>query len=110
MKLTDSAVKEIGIEPPKYPAMFAKFPNAVAGYGDDIEIAKLIQDNQVDYEGELVVVIGKDCKDVKYENAMDYVLGYTVGNDLSARSANPRLRKRKQPCTNVIIQKMAERP
>jgi 2-keto-4-pentenoate hydratase/2-oxohepta-3-ene-1,7-dioic acid hydratase in catechol pathway len=68
--------------------MFAKFPNAIADYGDDIEIPKLIQDNQVDYEGELIVVIGQDCKDVKYEDAMKYVLGYTVGNDLSARLAS----------------------
>jgi len=65
--------------------MFAKFPNAVADYGEDIEIPKLIQDNQVDYEGELVVVIGQSCKDVKREDAMKYVLGYTVANDLSAR-------------------------
>ena len=70
---------------PNNPPLFAKFPNAVAGYGDDITIPKLVQDNQVDYEAELTVVIGKDCKDVKYDDAMDYILGYTVGNDLSAR-------------------------
>ena len=75
----------MGTSPPRFPALFAKFPNAVAGYGDDIEIAKLIQDEQADYEAELVVVIGKECKNVKAKDAMEYVLGYTSGNDLSAR-------------------------
>lgn len=41
---------------------------------------------QLDYEGELVVVIGKDAKNVSKEQALDYVLGYTIGNDVSARN------------------------
>ena len=41
---------------------------------------------QLDYEGELTVVIGKDAKNVKEDQALDYVLGYTVGNDVSARN------------------------
>ena len=83
--ISSPAVQELDIKPPNYPILFAKFPNAVAGYGDDIPITKLIQDDQVDYEAELAVVIGKECKDVKVENAMEYVLGYTCSNDLSAR-------------------------
>lgn len=73
------------METPKHPLLFGKFPNAVAGYGDDVPITKLIQDEQVDYEAELAVVIGKECKDVRVEDAMEYVLGYTCSNDLSAR-------------------------
>lgn len=69
--------------------MFGKFSNAIAGYGDDISITKLIQDEQVDYEAELAVVIGKDCKDVRIQDAWQYFLGYTCANDLSARFVTP---------------------
>lgn len=65
--------------------MFPKLPNAVAGYGDAIEIPKIAQDDQADYEIELAVVIGKDAHNVSVEDAYDYVLGYTVSNDLSTR-------------------------
>lgn len=41
---------------------------------------------KLDYEGELTVVIGKDCKNISEEEALDYVLGYTIGNDVSARN------------------------
>jgi 2-keto-4-pentenoate hydratase/2-oxohepta-3-ene-1,7-dioic acid hydratase in catechol pathway len=51
-----------------------------------VEIPKICQDDQADYEGELVVIIGKDAKNVSKENALDYVLGYTAGNDVSSRS------------------------
>lgn len=78
-------VAELNIDTPKYPLMFGKFSNAIAGHGDDIPITKLIQDEQVDYEAELAVVIGKDCKDASVEDAWQYVLGYTCANDLSAR-------------------------
>ena len=40
---------------------------------------------EVDYEGELVVIIGKDCKNVSKEEALSYVHGYCIGNDVSAR-------------------------
>jgi 2-keto-4-pentenoate hydratase/2-oxohepta-3-ene-1,7-dioic acid hydratase in catechol pathway len=73
------------MEDPSNPLLFAKFPNAVAGYGEDIPICKLIQDEQADYEAELAVVIGKEGKDIKVEDAMEYVLGYTVADDISAR-------------------------
>lgn len=71
--------------PPKYPQMFAKTSNALAGYGDDVLIPKIAQNDQADYEAELAFVIGKDAKNVKKEDAMDYVLGYTSANDVSAR-------------------------
>ncbi|OQU99448.1 hypothetical protein CLAIMM_05079 [Cladophialophora immunda] len=80
-----SHLRELGIEPPNYPAMFSKTSNALAGYGDDVELATIIQDDQADYEGELAFVIAKDAKNVSQEHAMDYVLGYTSANDVSAR-------------------------
>ena len=84
-RLIYSAVAEGSVELPEYPVMFMKPPHAIADYGQDIEIPKIAQDSQADYEGELVVVIGTDCKNVAKEDAMQHVLGYTVGNDVSSR-------------------------
>ena len=64
--------------------VFSKPPDALAGPGEDIHIHPDVQ-QKLDYEGELTAVIGKDAKNVKAENALDYVLGFTVGNDVSAR-------------------------
>jgi len=53
-----------------------------------IALPKLSQsDNCADYESELAVVIGKDCKNVSESEALDYVLGYTAANDVSSRSS-----------------------
>lgn len=65
--------------------VFTKPADALAGPYDDIPIHPDAQ-SQLDYEGELSVVIGKDAKNVSKEQALDYVLGYTVGNDVSARN------------------------
>ena len=80
-------VKEIGMPFPKVPPMFPKSTNALAGHGDTIEIPTIAQDNQADYEGELVIVMGKDAKNVSAADALDYVAGYSVANDVSARYA-----------------------
>lgn len=48
-------------------------------------IPKCAQEGEADYEAELVVLVGKDAKNVKKEDALDYVAGYTVGNDMSTR-------------------------
>jgi transcription initiation factor TFIIH subunit 2 len=69
---------------PEHPVVFTKPSDAVTGPFDDISVHKEVQ-AQLDYEGELTVVIGRDAKNVSEENALDYVLGYTCGNDLSAR-------------------------
>ena len=53
--------------------------------GDPIVLPTKLKSTQVDYECELAVVIGKTCKNATKENALDYVLGYTCGNDVSAR-------------------------
>lgn len=76
--------KETGKEPPEEPLLFSKFPSSVIGHGDTIRWRPSIT-NQVDYEGELAVVIGKRGKDVAEEKALDYVFGYTIANDVSAR-------------------------
>ena len=70
---------------PEWPVLFMKSPAAVQNPGDAIELPVRLKSTQVDYECELAVVIGKKCKNVKRASALDYVLGYTCANDVSAR-------------------------
>lgn len=71
-------------ELPQQPVIFSKPPSAVIGTeGNIIHNKKITQ--QLDYEVELAVIIGKHGKNVPKENAMDYVYGYTIINDISAR-------------------------
>ncbi|MFL6240951.1 MAG: fumarylacetoacetate hydrolase family protein [Actinomycetes bacterium] len=74
---------EMGGEAPAEPLIFLKPSSAVIGPGDPI--ARPGSVGRVDFEGELVVVIGKVCRDVPPERAYDVVLGYTCGNDVTAR-------------------------
>jgi acylpyruvate hydrolase len=68
---------------PERPVIFSKFSNCVIAPGEPVVIPSTSQ--QVDYEAELAVVIGRRAKNVKASRAMDYVLGYTAFNDVSAR-------------------------
>ncbi|MFN0011116.1 MAG: fumarylacetoacetate hydrolase family protein [Phycisphaerales bacterium] len=78
--------KEMGGSPPERPVVFTKNLMAACCSGDTIVIPKICQDTeQVDYEGELAVVIGRAARDVPRERALDYVLGYAAANDVSAR-------------------------
>ena len=77
--------QETGKPLPDYPVVFKKSPAAVQHPGQPIELPRRLRSDQVDYEGELVVVIGRQCKNVRARDALDYVLGYTCGNDVSAR-------------------------
>lgn len=70
-------------EEPKAPEFFLKPPSAVIGPGETIRLPA--GSTRVDYEGELVAVIGRRARDVPLEKALDHVLGYTCGNDVSAR-------------------------
>jgi 2-keto-4-pentenoate hydratase/2-oxohepta-3-ene-1,7-dioic acid hydratase in catechol pathway len=70
---------------PQQPVLFMKSPGAVQNPGDNIELPQQLKSDEVDYECELAVVIGKRCKNVSKANALDYVLGYTCANDVSAR-------------------------
>ncbi len=77
--------EETGAKIPEQPVVFAKGPNSVQHPGGLIEIPRHLASEQVDYECELAVVIGRPCKNVAPEQALDYVLGYTCANDVSAR-------------------------
>jgi len=76
---------EANLTPPTYPVVFTKPADALAGPYDAIPIHPEAQ-TQLDYEGELCVIIGKDGKNIPSSSALDYVLGYTAGNDVSARN------------------------
>ncbi|MBX9604107.1 MAG: fumarylacetoacetate hydrolase family protein [Bryobacteraceae bacterium] len=75
--------RELGNEPPAEPLIFLKPPSALSASGDAIVYPPISE--RVDWEGELGVVIGKKCRNVTPEEAMDYVLGYTCVNDVTAR-------------------------
>ncbi len=70
---------------PKHPVLFIKNTAAVQNPGDPIELPRKLPSTKVDYECELAVVIGRRCKNVGRAAALDYVLGYTCANDVSAR-------------------------
>ncbi len=70
---------------PQKPMLFMKGTNALQNPGDPIEIPSHLASHEVDYEGELAVVIGSACKNATRANALDFVLGYTVANDVSSR-------------------------
>ncbi len=76
--------EESGMALPDHPLIFIKTPNCVIGPGEPILLPKMAPD-EVDYECELVIVIGTQAKNVSVEDAPAYVLGYTCGNDVSAR-------------------------
>lgn len=75
---------EMGGVAPEEPLLFLKPNTAVIG-PDDAIVRPVALSERTEYEGELVVVIGRIAKNVKAENALDHVLGYTIGNDVTAR-------------------------
>lgn len=77
--------EETGSTLPNYPMLFLKTPGSLLDPGQPIQLPRHLRSDKVDYEAELAVVIGKKCKNVSKENALDYVLGYTCANDVSAR-------------------------
>ncbi len=76
---------ETGAPLPKFPVVFMKSTSALQNPGDPILLPSHLASTQVDYECELVVIIGSLCKNVSRAEALDYVIGYTCGNDVSAR-------------------------
>lgn len=72
-----------GREPAAYPGVFAKLPTSIVGPGDAIE--KREDAGNLHYEGELVLVIAREARDVPVEQAQDYIFGVTAGNDVSER-------------------------
>lgn len=77
--------EESGMMPPKWPVVFYKGPNTLQHPGGPIVLPRHLRSDEVDYECELAVVIGKSCKNVSRSEALKYVLGYTCANDVSAR-------------------------
>jgi 2-keto-4-pentenoate hydratase/2-oxohepta-3-ene-1,7-dioic acid hydratase in catechol pathway len=75
--------RETGKEPPPEPVVFSKFVTALIADGDAIVLPRLSQ--KVDYEAELVVVIGRRGRHISKERALEYVAGYACGHDVSAR-------------------------
>ena len=74
---------ETGAEIPTEPVVFSKFNSTLIGHGDAIRLPEVA--HEVDYEAELVVIIGRAAKHVTVDRAMDYVFGYSCGHDVSAR-------------------------
>jgi len=75
--------KELGNEVPSEPLLFLKPPSSLIASGDAIVYPKLSQ--RVDFEGELGVIIGKRGRNIKPSECNDYILGYTIINDVTAR-------------------------
>ena len=73
---------ELGLQLPDYPILFHKMPHTFIGHK-----GKVIQPevDYMHYEGELVAVMGRACRKVKAEDALDYVMGYTIGNECTVR-------------------------
>ncbi|MFS0824582.1 fumarylacetoacetate hydrolase family protein [Bacillus sp. 1P02SD] len=81
-------ILEMGRQIPTHPVLFAKFANTIIGPQDDIPFQPVSE--QLDYEAEFAFVIGKRAKNVSEEDALDYVAGYTVANDVTYRDIQRR--------------------
>lgn len=73
---------ELKLDVPEYPLLFHKLPNTFIGHKGKVMQPKV---DYMHYEGELVVVIGQNCRHVGVENALEYVWGYTIGNECTVR-------------------------
>ena len=80
--------EEAGLPVPEQPIYFAKYVNSLVGHGAHVAIPPVT--HQVDYEVELVAVIGRRAHHVRVAEALDHVFGYATGNDLSARDLQMR--------------------
>lgn len=77
-------IAETSLATHEFPEIFMKTSNALASHHDTITIED--ESFHYDYEGELVIIIGKSGKNISPENAKNHILGYTIGNDVSARN------------------------
>ncbi|KZX14220.1 fumarylacetoacetate hydrolase family protein [Methanobrevibacter filiformis] len=75
--------KELDMDIPEEPKLFLKPPSSVIGHTDLIKYPKL--SNEVDYEGELAIIIGKEGKNIEYGEIQEFISGYTILNDVTAR-------------------------
>jgi 2-keto-4-pentenoate hydratase/2-oxohepta-3-ene-1,7-dioic acid hydratase in catechol pathway len=74
---------ESGMEVPKEPILFSKYPSALIGHQGEIVLPEV--STEVDYEAELVIVVGQGGRHIPRDRAMEHVAGYTIGHDVSAR-------------------------
>lgn len=81
----DEHASELALDNDSGPVLFTLFPNSLNGHGGTVELPTAISE-EVDYEGELGVVIGRAAKNVTPAEALDYVFGYTTINDITARN------------------------
>ena len=81
-------ILEMGREIPENPVIFAKYANTIIGPQDDIPFFPISE--QLDYEAEFTFVIGKRARNVKQEDALDYIAGYTIVNDVTYRDIQRR--------------------
>lgn len=79
---------EASMKPPDYPVLFSKYASTLIGHGEPIRIPRV--SDKVDYEAELAVVIGRPGRYVSEADALDYVAGYTILNDVSVRDYQMR--------------------
>ncbi len=82
-------ISELGNEVPQAPLLFSKFTSSVTGHGSAITWRSSLT-AQVDWEGELAVVIGRRAANVSEADAQQYIFGYTIANDVSARDLQER--------------------
>lgn len=75
--------KELNMDLPKVPRIFLKPPSSIIAHKENIIYPKM--SNEIDYEGELAIVIGKKSKEIDINEAKDYIFGYTIINDITAR-------------------------
>jgi 2-keto-4-pentenoate hydratase/2-oxohepta-3-ene-1,7-dioic acid hydratase in catechol pathway len=81
---------ETGAKIPEHPVLFMKSPGTVQNPGDPIVLPTRLRSDEVDYECELAIVIGRKCKNVSKSDAFNVVFGYTAANDVSARDWQKR--------------------
>ncbi|ACU75315.1 5-carboxymethyl-2-hydroxymuconateDelta-isomerase [Catenulispora acidiphila DSM 44928] len=84
-------IKEMGRDTPRYPTLFAKYDGALIGAHDPV-VLPVVSDT-VDWEAELAVVIGRSARHVAESEALEYVAGYTVANDVTVREYQRRTRE-----------------
>jgi len=81
-------ILEMKHELPEHPVIFAKYPNVLAGHKEVIPLPKV--SHKVDYEAEMAFIIAKRAKSIQKVDALDYVAGYTMANDISVRDYQAR--------------------
>ncbi len=89
-ELAGSVFKSSNADPQAWPIVFTKVPECVVGPADDVYLPGAAISEQIDYEAELAVVIGKGGKNITQADAMSHVFGYTIVNDVTARDVQMR--------------------